>query len=111
MLSFLIETIAAPSSGGIAISVPSSVSGTAIFTGSTYKPGLLDTLPYIRLEGVSVDTMYTVVLALMLVYSAMLLYPLFTQGPLFRRISGNNYDTKFCFFIIRRLFLSVKVYV
>ena len=71
------------------------MSGGAVFTGSTYKPGLFDTLPFIRLEGISVDTMYTVVLTLMLIYSAILLYPVLTQGPLFRRISGNNNDMIF----------------
>ena len=88
LLLLFSETIVAPSTGGVVVSIPSALAN-AIFTGSTYKPGFLDTLPYIRLEGVSVDTMYTVVLVLMLAYSALLVYPLFTQSLLFRRISGN----------------------
>ena len=108
MLLVILETIRAPSSGGIVVNVPSSVSGGAVFTGSTYKPGLFDTLPFIRLEGISVDTMYTIVLALMLVYSAILLYPLLTQGPLFRRISGNNNDK--IFKMIVRISLGIKIW-
>ena len=94
VLLWFSETIVAPSTGGVVVSIPSA-SANAIFTGSTYKPGFLDTLPYIRLEGVSVDTMYTVVLVLMLAYSALLVYPLFTQSLLFRRISGNYFCTSF----------------
>ena len=94
MLIFFSETVtpityAGSVSGVSAVNVPVSISQPAIFTGA-HKVGFFDTLPYIRLEGVTVDFIYTVILLMMAAYAIGMLISLVNQTPfLMNRISGN----------------------
>ena len=82
-------TYAGSVSGVAAVNVPVSISQPAIFTGA-HKVGFFDTLPYIRLEGVTVDFIYTVILLMMAAYAIGMLISLVNQTPfLMNRISGN----------------------
>ena len=91
---FFLETVtpityAGSVSGVAAVNVPVTISRPAVFTGA-HKVGFFDTLPYIRLEGVSVDFIYTVILLLMAAYAISMLITLVNQTPfLMNRISGN----------------------
>ena len=83
-------TYAGSVSGVAAVNVPVTISRPAVFTGA-HKVGFFDTLPYIRLEGVSVDFIYTVILLLMAAYAISMLITLVNQTPfLMNRISGNK---------------------
>ena len=82
-------TYAGSVSGVAAVNVPVTISQPAIFTGA-HKVGFFDTLPYIRLEGVTVDFIYTVILLMMAAYAIGMLISLVNQTPfLMNRISGN----------------------
>ena len=81
-------TYAGSVSGVAAVNVPVTISQPAIFTGA-HKVGFFDTLPYIRLEGVTVDFIYTVILLMMAAYAIGMLISLVNQTPfLMNRISG-----------------------
>ena len=83
-------TYAGSVSGVAAVNVPVTISRPAVFTGA-HKVGFFDTLPYIRLEGVTVDFIYTVILLMMAAYAIGMLISLVNQTPfLMNRISGNK---------------------
>ena len=71
------------------MNVPVTISRPAVFTGA-HQVGFFDTLPYIRLEGVTVEFIYTVILLMMAAYAIGMLISLVNQTPfLMNRISGN----------------------
>lgn len=86
LLSSGLKTVTSSSStGAISINFPAS---SPSYSGGTYNPGILDTLPFIRLEGISADHVNVVIVLLILTYLATIFFPLLNLGSLFSGLSA-----------------------
>lgn len=80
------ETITSnPSTGAVSVNFPSYIPQSS---GGSYTPGFFDTLPYIRLEGLTADYINVVTILLILTYVASIFLPLLNLGPLVSQLTG-----------------------
>ena len=80
------ETITSSASAGtVSVNFPNYIQPS---TGGSYNPGFFDTLPYIRLEGLTADYINVVIILLLLTYLAAYLLPALNLGPLFSQLTG-----------------------
>ena len=92
-MNFLLESVAVDTNAAsVAINYPASAStssSSSSSNGGSYNPGIFDTLPHIRLEGLTVDYIYGISLFLLLAYTVSFFLSLFNLFPSTERISGN----------------------
>ena len=82
------ETITSnPSTGSVSVNFPSYIRPS---NGGSYNPGFFDTLPYIRLEGLTADYINVVIILLLLTYLATIFLPALNLGPLVSQLTGKG---------------------
>ena len=82
----ILETITSnPSTGAVSVNFPSYIPQSS---GGSYTPGFFDTLPYIRLEGLTADYINVVIILLIFTYIASIFLPALNLGPLVSQLSG-----------------------
>ena len=90
ILVYILETTTSSSSTG-AISFNYGGGSLPSYSGgSSYTPGFLDTLPHIRLEGLTADYLNGIIVVLLIAYIGSAILPLFNVGPLFSQLSRKN---------------------
>ena len=81
-----IETISSnPSTGAVSINFPAYIQPSP---GGSYNPGFFDTLPHIRLEGLTADYINVIILLLLLTYVGSIFLPALNLGPLVSQFTG-----------------------
>ena len=81
--------------GSVSINYPapaSTSSSSSSNNGGSYSPGFFDTLPHIRLEGLTKDYIYGISLLILLAYTISFFLSLLNLWPSTERISGNILD-------------------
>jgi len=73
------------SAGTVSVNFPNYIQPS---TGGSYNPGFFDTLPYIRLEGLTADYINVIIIVLLLSYLAAYLLPALNLGPLFSQLTA-----------------------
>jgi hypothetical protein len=68
-----------PSTGSVSLNFPAYIQPSP---GGSYNPGLFDTLPHIRLEGLTADYINVIILLLLLTYVGSIFLPALNLGPL-----------------------------
>jgi len=68
-----------PSTGAVSINFPAYIQPSP---GGSYNPGFFDTLPHIRLEGLTADYINVIILLLLLTYVGSIFLPALNLGPL-----------------------------
>lgn len=86
ILFYLTETITSnPSTGSVSLNFPAYIQPSP---GGSYNPGLFDTLPHIRLEGLTADYINVIILLLLLTYVGSIFLPALNLGPLVSQFTG-----------------------
>ena len=93
----VLETVTSNSNTGtISFNYPTS---RPTDNGGSYTPGFFDTLPHIRLEGLTADYLNVIIVLLIISYIASYILPMLGLGTLFTQLWGKRLKGRFYFIL------------